>query len=277
MNEVEYTRKCRVLLQLMKQYTKEDVIVAFSGGTDSSLLLKLAVSCAGESGGKVYAITADTELHPVQDVQIAKRVAEETGAVHMVLKICELGQAGIDDNPIDRCYRCKRYLFEKIKDEAGKLQAAFVLEGTNADDIQAYRPGIQAVEELGVKSPLREAGFTKKEIRRLAGEYGISVADRPASPCLATRFPYGVFLNREKLAKVEKGEKYLQSLGFYNVRVRVHGEIARLEVDAADMDMLLNNKNAITEYLKNLGYQYITLDLEGFRSGSMDIDIEGER
>lgn len=270
MREEEYIGKCEVLQQLMKRYTKENVVVAFSGGADSSLLLKLAVLYAGQSKKKVYAITADTQLHPVQDLQIARQVSEEAGAIHIVLEICGLEQTGIYNNPIDRCYRCKQYIFGKIKEQAVELEAAFVLEGTNMDDMQAYRPGIKAVEELGVKSPLREAGFTKEEVRRLAGEYGISVARRPSTPCLATRFPYGSSFDKEKLQKVEQGENYLRSLGFYNVRLRVHGEIARLEVDAAEMDRLFDRRTEITEYLKNLGYRYITADLEGFRSGSMD-------
>ena len=188
----------------------------------------------------------------------------------MVLEIDGLEQTGIYDNPIDRCYRCKKHIFGKIKEQAAELAADFVLEGTNMEDMHAYRPGIKAVEELGVKSPLREAGFTKEEVRKLAGEHGISVAMRPSAPCLATRFPYGSSFDKEKLQKVEEGENYLYSLGFYNVRLRVHGEIARLEVDYAEMDRLFDRRKEITEYLKNLGYRYITADLEGFRSGSMD-------
>lgn len=267
-----YVEKCEVLQQIMQIYSKENIMVAFSGGVDSSLLLKMAVMYAEEQGKKVYAITADTELHPLQDIQIAKQVTEEIGAVHIVLELSELKQAGIRNNPLDRCYRCKKYLFEKIKEKAEEMQVSVILEGTNADDMLVYRPGIKAVEELGIKSPLREAGFSKKEVRELAKEYGISVADRPSTPCLATRFPYGDFLDKEKMIKVEQGEQYLRSMGFYNVRLRIHGEIVRIEVDDTDMDQLLENRRDIINYLKNLGYRYITMDLEGFRSGSMDVD-----
>ena len=156
---------------------------------------------------------------------------------------------------------------------ANEICAVMIVEGTNADDLLSYRPGIRAVEELGIKSPLKELGFTKKEIRRLAENYGISVADRPASPCLATRFPYGETLTKEAFQNVEKGEQYLKTLGVYNVRLRVHQNIARIEVDDADMGTLLAHKKELTAYLKTLGYSYITLDLEGFRSGSMDIAI----
>lgn len=266
----QYRQKCEMLQQLMGEYAKENVAVAFSGGADSSLLLKLAVLQAQKPRKQVYAITADTELHPAQDVRIAEQVAKEMGAIHVVLEIREMEKAGIKDNPVDRCYRCKKYLFGRIKEKAEELGAEYILEGTNADDLLAYRPGIRAIEELEVKSPLREAGLTKEEVRALGGEYGISVADRPATPCLATRFPYGTLLEREKLAMVEKGETYLRTLGFYNVRLRVHGELARIEVDTEDLDKLLEKREEIVKYLKNLGYRYSTIDLEGFRSGSMD-------
>lgn len=268
-----YSEKCTVLQQLMQTYAKDNVMVAFSGGVDSSLLLKMAVIYAGGQGKKVYAVTADTELHALQDIQIAKQIAEELGAAHIVLKLRELEQAGIRNNPVDRCYRCKKYLFGRIREKAEELEALTVLEGTNADDMLAYRPGIKAVEELGIKSPLREAGFTKEEVRRLAKEYGISTADRPSTPCLATRFPYGEALEKEKLGRVEQGEQFLRSMGFYNVRLRAHGDIARIEVDEKDMDKLLENRMGIIDYLKALGWQYITMDLEGFRSGSMDIHM----
>lgn len=274
MSEMRYEEKCRALRQLMKTYAKENVVIAFSGGVDSSLLLKMAAIYAKLQGKKVYAVTADTELHPLQDIQIAKQVAEETGAIHIVLEIYELKQAEISNNPLDRCYRCKKYLFGKIKEEAELLGASVILEGTNADDMLVYRPGIKAVEELEIQSPLKEVGFTKREVRKLAKEYGISVADRPSAPCLATRFPYGDLLDKEKMAKVEQGEQYLRLLGFYNVRLRIHGEVVRIEVDNGEMEKLLANKKTIIQYLKALGFGYITMDLEGFRSGSMDINLD---
>ena len=152
-----------------------------------------------------------------------------------------------------------------------------ILEGTNADDLLQYRPGLRALQELEIKSPLKEAGLTKDEVRKLSKEYGISVADRPSSPCLATRFPYGDKLTIEKLNQVEQGEIYLKSLGLYNVRLRIHGTIARIEVDTADIEKLLNHREQIIHHLKSLGYGYITLDLEGFRSGSMDEPLLKQR
>lgn len=264
------------LYELMEEYTRDNVAVAFSGGVDSSLLLKLAVVCARERKSRVIAVTAATELHPSRDEAIAGKVALETGAEHRVLRVQELEQAGVAGNPVDRCYRCKRYLFERIRQEAEAMGASVVLEGTNADDLSEYRPGLKAIRELGIKSPLMEAGLTKEEVRRLAGEYGISVARRPSSPCLATRFPYGEELTYEKLRQVEKGENYLKTLGLYNVRLRVHGRIVRIEADAEQMGRLVERREEIVGFLKKLGYGYITLDLEGFRSGSMDETLSAE-
>lgn len=265
-----YEEKLRRLHRLMQEYAQSDVAVAFSGGADSSLLLKLAVVHAKERGSRVTAITADTELHPQNDRDQAREAAMEMGAEHRILTIRELEHGGISQNPVDRCYQCKRYLFEKIKEEARRVQASLVLEGTNADDLREYRPGLRAVEELGIKSPLKEAGLTKDEVRRLAKEQGISAADRPSAPCLATRFPYGEELTIEKLGRVEQGEEYLRTLGLYNVRLRVHGEIARIEADGDQIGKLADKRNEVVKRLKSLGYRYITLDLEGFRSGSMD-------
>lgn len=272
----QYEEKCEKLFQILDKLTRENTAVAFSGGVDSSLLLKLLCIKAKSRGTLVYAIAAHTELHPSGDLEIAKRVAEESGAAFTVLKMQELEEADIVNNPIDRCYRCKKLLFKEIKRKAEELGAKILIEGTNLDDTKVYRPGLKAIEELGIKSPLKDAGFTKKEIRKLAATYDISVADRPSTPCLATRFPYGAVLSLEKMKKVEQGEAFLRELGLYNVRLRVHGETARIEVDEKDMPKLLESRKEVVEFLKGLGYWYITLDMEGFRSGSMDIGIDNK-
>lgn len=272
----QYEEKCEILFRILDKLTRENTAVAFSGGVDSSLLLKLLCIKAKSRGTLVYAIAAHTELHPSGDLEIAKRVAEESGAAFTVLKLQELKEADIVNNPIDRCYRCKKLLFKEIKRKAEELGAKILIEGTNLDDTKVYRPGLKAIEELGIKSPLKDAGFTKKEIRKLAATYDISVADRPSTPCLATRFPYGAVLSLEKMKKVEQGEAFLRELGLYNVRLRVHGETARIEVDEKDMPKLLESRKEVVEFLKGLGYWYITLDMEGFRSGSMDIGIDNK-
>lgn len=262
--------KEETLKQIMKSYASEDVAVAFSGGVDSSLLLKMACDAAEKTGRKVYGIFLHTILHPSGDAENAEKVAKEAGAEFLVLHADELAAAGIENNPADRCYRCKKYLFGLLGKKAGSLGIQRILEGTNEDDLHVYRPGIKAVRELGILSPLAEAGFTKKEVRNLAKEYGISVSGRASSPCLATRFPYGARLSYEDMRRVEKGEAYLKKLGFHNVRLRVYEESVRIEVDPDALLTVLRFREELTAYLKMLGYIYISLDLEGFRSGSMD-------
>ncbi len=268
-----YEEKKKKLSAYMEGCTKQDCMVAFSGGVDSSLVLRLACDAAAKSGRKVYGVTFQTRLHPSEDLAVAQKVAEEMGAEHRVIFLDELREADIADNPVDRCYRCKRYLFSELLKLAGKLSVTTVLEGTNGDDLLAYRPGIRAVRELGIRSPLAELGFDKAEVRNLAKELGISVAERPSAPCLATRFPYGAHLSYEIMERVEKGERWLRELGFYNVRLRVHGDVLRLEIDVPEFALLLQKREEIVERLKSLGFLYLTLDLEGFRSGSMDIGL----
>ncbi|MBD5549120.1 MAG: ATP-dependent sacrificial sulfur transferase LarE [Lachnospiraceae bacterium] len=268
-----YMKKKEQLLHKMAQYAEQDVMVAFSGGVDSSLLLKLAHEAAQKTGKEVYAVTMQTRLHPIREIEEAKRVCEEIGAVHIVIAVDELEEAGIMNNPVERCYLCKKHLFLKMKERASELGISVILEGTNEDDLHVYRPGIKALRELQIISPLAEAGLTKAEVRKMACEYGISVSSKPATPCLATRFPYGTELTYEKMAQVEKGETFLKGIGLHNVRVRAHDKLARIEVDESAFAECLAHKKEIAEYLKNLGFVYITLDLEGFRSGSMDVGI----
>ncbi|MFV0465899.1 MAG: ATP-dependent sacrificial sulfur transferase LarE [Lachnospiraceae bacterium] len=265
------------LLELMTEYTRQDIAVAFSGGVDSSLILKIACDAAAKWGTTVYAVTIHTRLHPVGDIEIAQKVAQEMGAVHMVLHVDELNEADIMDNPVDRCYRCKKTLFTKALSKAAELGVKIVVEGTNEDDLHVYRPGIKALSELGVKSPLALCHMTKQEIRELAAEYGISVANRPANPCLATRFPYQTRLSYEVMEQVDEAETMIRKLGFYNVRIRVHEQIARIEIDQKDFQEFLKKSQSIVTILKEKGFLYVTLDLEGFRSGSMDIPILTER
>lgn len=261
------------LCALMDELAETDLMVAFSGGVDSSLLLKAACDSAKKTGKTVYAATVHTRLHPAGDMEVAKRVAGEMGAVHIVLPIDELEEAGIRDNPVDRCYLCKKFLFQKMKREAQKLGVPILLEGTNEDDLHVYRPGIRAIRELGITSPLAALGITKNQVREMAATYGISVSERPSAPCLATRFPYGTRLDIAVMKKVDEGEGFLKNLGLYNVRIRVHGNVARIEVDEGDMPVLTAHRQEIVKTLEALGFVYVTLDLKGFRSGSMDVGI----
>ncbi len=269
-----FEEKYQKLQEIIEEDTKNDIVIAFSGGVDSSVLLKTAVAHAKKHGTKVYAITANTELHPMNDLAVAKKVAKEMGADHKVLQINELADADITENPVDRCYRCKKFLFTGIQNMAKELGAAIIYDGTNTDDLKVYRPGLKALEELGVKSPLRLAEFSKEDVRKLAAKEQISVASRPSAPCLATRFPYGTTLTLEDMERVDKGENFLKKYDLYNVRIRVQGDTARIEVDTKYFDKIMENREEIVDYLKGLGYSYIALDLEGFRSGSMDIHVQ---
>lgn len=261
----------------MEQFAAADVAVAFSGGVDSSLLLKMACEAAEKTGKKVYAAVVHTMLHPAGELEAAKEAAAKMGAEPCALYIDELKEAGIENNPEDRCYRCKKHLFQKIRELASEKGTSVILEGTNEDDLHVYRPGIRAVRELKIYSPLADAGFSKEEVRALAGEYGLEASSKPSMPCLATRFPYGARLTYDKLHQADQGEIFLRNLGFKNVRIRVYGDLVRLEIDKEEMGGLIAQKEKIIEYLKKLGYSYITLDLEGFRSGSMDIHINQEK
>lgn len=272
--DMTYEEKKQKLQKQMFVYAQGDMLVAFSGGVDSSLILKLAVQAAAKTRHQVYGIMMHTMLHPMGEVEDARVTAEQIGAEFRVLEIDELKGADILDNPVDRCYRCKKYLFRNLIEEGEKLGVSVMMEGTNEDDLHVYRPGLRAIRELGIHSPLAEAGMTKAEVRRLAGELGVSVSNKPSMPCLATRFPYGTRISYEAMRKVDEGEVFIRSLGFYNVRLRIHNDVARIEVDVNEMPHLLEHCEQIVAKLKNLGYDYITVDLEGFRSGSMDLHVK---
>lgn len=269
MNEMLKSKK-RKLAELFQEYQKRDIVLAFSGGVDSSLLLKLLCDQARMYQTSVYAVTVHTMLHPGKETDDAVSQAREMGAIPIVIEVDELQEAGIADNPPERCYLCKRHMFSKIVDVSHQNHACAVIEGTNADDLTEYRPGIRALRELGIHSPLADAGLTKNEVRALAAEYGMHAADKPSTPCMATRFPYGTELSYEKIRKAEKAEMYLRQKGYYNVRARVHGDVLRIEVDRDSMQQLLSEAEEISQVMKQLGFGYVTMDMEGFRSGSFD-------
>ncbi len=260
----------------MGNYTAggEDLCVAFSGGVDSSLLLKAAVKAAQKDGSKAYAVTFDSRLHPFCDLEIAERVAAELGGIHKVIHVNELEQEAIRMNPVNRCYLCKKHLFVNLKQMAEKLGAKTVMDGTNEDDHHVYRPGIRALQELGIVSPLAELHITKAEVKAMAKAWGISVASRPSTPCMATRLPYNTPIDYDVMKQIETGEGYLRELLGGNVRLRLHGNVVRIEADKTSFGDLLEHEDEITAKLRELGFVYITMDLEGFRSGSMDIGLE---
>ena len=264
----------REMLQArMRELVSEDICLAFSGGVDSSLLLKVAADAAAETGKKVYAVTFDSRLHPSCDLRIARQVAGELGGIHQVMEVDELEQEEIRMNPVNRCYLCKRHLFMTLKKLAGEKGVRRILDGTKEDDMHVYRPGIRALKELGIISPLAELHITKEAVKGMASEYGISVASRPSTPCMATRLPYNTRIDYDVLDRIAQGEAYLRDVLPGNVRLRLHGGIARLEVDNEAFARLLDMRADVVRQLKGLGFTYVALDLEGFRSGSMDVGI----
>lgn len=262
--------KKELLRKQFDKYAEQDICVAFSGGVDSSLILIMACEAAAKTGKKVYAVTMDTVLHPKADVEAAKKVLEKTEAIHEILTMNELAVPEMHNNPKKRCYFCKKALYKKMLEFAAEKGVEILLEGSNEDDLHVYRPGLQAVRELGVLSPLAACGVTKEEVREMAKEYEIPTAGRPSAPCLATRLPYGTEIKTEALEKIACGEEYLKKQGFSVVRIRLHGEICRIELPKTDFGTFLEKSQEITETLQKIGFQYITLDVQGFRSGSMD-------
>lgn len=266
--------KLNLLKKEISALVEEGVCIAFSGGVDSSLILRLACEEGRKQNREIYAVTFETKLHPVSDVSVSKAVALEMGAIHKIITINEFENEAILKNPIDRCYQCKKSLFVNLVDFAKENNLKYVLDGTNGDDLNTYRPGIKALGELGVISPLAKLGITKEEVRAMASELGISVAYRPSAPCMATRLPYNTEISIELLERIDRGEEFVRGLGFPVVRLRIHGDIVRIEVHKEDLPKLLAKGDQIINYLKELGFLYITLDMEGFRSGSMDINID---
>ena len=274
MTEEKYMTKFDDLKNKISELVRSGACIAFSGGVDSSLILRLAADAGRELGKDVHAVTFETRLHPVSDVEVSRRVAKEMGAVHTIIKVDEFDNKDLLKNPVNRCYICKKMLFTNLLDYAKENGLKYVIDGTNADDHMVYRPGIKALSELGVISPLAILGITKAEVREFAGSLGISVASRPSAPCMATRLPYNTEVSFELLKNIEDGEEFIKGLGFGIVRLRIHGETARIEVPADDFIKLLEYRDQIISRLKSLGFTYITLDIEGFRSGSMDIGID---
>ncbi len=245
------------------------VAVAFSGGVDSAFLLKSAYDVLGKN---VLAVTACSASFPERELREAEEFVQRHGIRHITVASEELEVKGFSDNPPDRCYICKLEIFTRIMQAARNNNIEFVAEGSNCDDLGDYRPGLRAIAELGVVSPLREAGLTKDEIRSLSRDMGLATWDKPSFACLASRFPYGHKITKEKLVMVDKAEQYLLNLGLSQVRVRHHGNVARIEVIPGEFDVVLRDgiMQGIYEYFKALGFTYTALDLRGYRTGSMN-------
>lgn len=258
-------------LESLRVYLQKlgSILVAYSAGVDSAVLLKVAHEVLGD---QVMAVTAASCFVPERETAEAASFCKQEGIRHWICPVEVLQISGLAKNPPDRCYHCKKALFRKFGQIALENDIMYIVEGSNLDDTGDYRPGLRAIEELGVKSPLRDVGLTKVEIRFLARDIGLSVWDKPSYACLASRFVYGEEITEEKLKRVDRAEQFLLDRGFHQMRVRIHGQMARIEVETDEFPKLLQeeNRKAITAAFQEYGFTYVTVDLTGYRTGSMN-------
>ena len=260
-------RKLEILKEILREI--KSALIAYSGGVDSTFLLKVARDTLGSD---VLAVTADSPTYPSQEIQEAKALAKKLSVRHLTIETEEFADSNFVSNPPDRCYYCKKELFSKLRKIARENHLNHILDGSNLDDEKDFRPGMRAAREFGVRSPLREAGFTKEDIRQLSKELDLATWNKPALACLASRFPYGKPLTKQNLGRVGKAEKLLRDMGIGQIRVRHHGHIARIEVPRREINRFLSDsfRKKLVDKLKEFGYTYVTLDLEGYRTGSMN-------
>lgn len=244
------------------------VAVTFSGGVDSTLLLKVCIDVLGSAN--VLALTGVSPIHPRDEGEEARALAAGLGVRMVAFDSTEMEDESFLANGLDRCYHCKTHLFGSVREIARREGYSLILEGSNADDINDFRPGRKACVEQGVKSPLLEAGLNKEEIRTLSRELGLKTHDKPAEACLSTRIPYGTAITVDRLRDIERAEAFIKDLGISQVRVRHHGSAARIEVEEKDLPHVIEQRNPIAEKLMDIGFTYVALDLRGYRRGSMN-------
>jgi uncharacterized protein len=248
------------------------VLIAYSGGVDSTFLLKVARE---ELGDRVTAVTVKSEIHHLSEITDAKMMVQKFKVKHLFMDIDILSNKEFINNPPERCYICKKEIFSRISEMAKKLNLRFVADGSNHDDLNDYRPGMKAVRELMIRCPLQEALLTKDDIRLLSKEMDLPTWDKPSNSCLATRIPYGDEITLEKLKRIEKAEEFFHDLRIKQVRVRCHNKLAKIEVGEKDLLYLMEEdfRKKIIDKLKQLGFIYVTLDLQGYRTGSMNEEL----
>lgn len=259
-------KKKEALIENLK--TLKRVVVAYSGGVDSTLLLKMAIDTLGKSN--VIAIIAQSPTYPEREKIEAINFCKEEGVTYLLIQSDEMEDEKFVANDAKRCYYCKRHLYEEAKKISKKYDIEHIIEGSNWDDLYDYRPGRKAIEEMGIKSPLLEAKLTKEEIRVLSKNLGLKTYSKPSKACLASRVPYGTTITESILKMVEKAEEAIEKYDIRQTRVRYHNNIARIEVFAEDFEKIISNREAIVKDLKGLGFHYVTLDLLGYRTGSMN-------
>ena len=264
---VSTQEKLRRLEEMLVQM--DSVLVAYSGGTDSTLLLKL---CSDVLDGRVLAVTAVSPTYPSGEIDVARGIAKSLSVRHLVIDTKELEDANFVANSPERCYYCKRELFRELERIAGEEGMRNIVDGSNYDDLDDYRPGMRAADELGVRHPLQEAELTREEIRAISKKMGLPTWNKPSLACLASRFPYGTPITKQSLAMVDEAEAFLHSLGIGQLRLRHYDRMVRIEVEPQEMRLLLEepNRQRIVTRLKELGYLHVTLDLAGYRTGSMN-------
>ena len=267
----EIRAKYEKLKQILGEMGK--VLVAFSGGVDSSLLLKTAQDVLG---GGILAVIASSATYPEEEQQEAVKLAEFWGVRYRIIHTDELDNPEFVKNPPTRCYFCKNELFSRLKEMGEAEGIPYVCDGANKEDLGDFRPGSEAAKELGIRSPLQEAGLVKAEIREISKWLGLSTWNKPSLACLSSRFPYGTEIDLDSLKQIAQAEAYLRSQGFKQVRVRHHGQIARIEVESEEIERLLDPdfRRTLAVRLKSYGYSYVTVDLEGYRTGSMNETLD---
>ncbi len=244
------------------------ILLAYSGGVDSSLLLKTAVDTLGNKN--IITATAVSPTYTEKELETARSITKELNVKHIIIKTYEFNNKDFISNSKDRCYFCKKELFEKLKEIKNKYQCDIIMDGSNYDDLNDFRPGSKAEKEYQIFTPLKDAFFTKKEIREYSKKLGLKTHNYPAIACLASRIPYDEKITEKKIKMIRDGENFLSKYHFKNIRLRTNNKTARIEVDKKDINKIIKNKDEIVKKLKAFGYLYITLDLEGFRSGSMN-------